>query len=642
MGFARVRGHGAARPSSWWSKLLDRFTGRSARARTSATPSPPFRRKPLFEALEPRLLLSGDPLVYAAQADEAFDLTLKLVQEGSAPLLQLVDNRGADFPLLASAALTETSAVMITGSDLDDTLRIDADLAAGVGSLLISFDAGAGDDTLRGPGTDVTWQITAADAGRVAGVEFTGVENLAGAADNRDEFVLGASASLSGLLDGGPRGFDTLVLDGGTFGSVSYAASGPDSGTIDRDGQRLAYRGLEPIFDNLSVAERVIRTSDFADRARLTDLGTELRLESLDGLQTFEGITFAEPSVSLTINLGDNASQQKLDPATAATAQDSIAAARDGNALEAVSFDLRYDNQDFSVAVAGGVFETPEGELDGGALVAHLQAAVDQALEAAGVGTPGEIVVALDPNGDVVFEQGPTSERLEVQALDLGADLIVDGEGGNDAITVAGDVTLAGHDLTLRAETIAVDPGVTVSTRTIAAGGDPSTAGSTGASGSIVLEALSGPSESFATSITVGRGASLLAQAGDGHLAGDVRLTAEDFAGIAFSQIIFGGPKSTAATIALDGATVKGDVVTVDAQADSADIFGDNSSASPLESEAIEFLSGLALIGGVSQARAEATITVDGGSIEARSLTLDALAQAEVNVRTVSLFLAFA
>ena len=152
MGYARVRDDGASRPSSWWSKLLDSFVGRPSPTRSPATRPPPFRRKPLFEALEPRLLLSGDPLIYAAQPDEAFDLTLKLVQQANSPLLQLIDNRGAE--LLDSAPLADTSAVLITGSDLDDIFSIDFNLAASVDSPLITFDAGLGDDTLRGHSGD--------------------------------------------------------------------------------------------------------------------------------------------------------------------------------------------------------------------------------------------------------------------------------------------------------------------------------------------------------------------------------------------------------------------------------------------------------------------------------------------------------
>ena len=97
-----------------------------------------------------------------------------------------------------------------------------------------------------------------------------------------------------------------MVLDGGTYDSVVYTATGPDSGTIDRDGDAITYVGLEPIFDNSSAVDRIIRTSDFDDIATLTDNGTTLTLGSVSLIPTFESITFNKPSNSLTINLGDD------------------------------------------------------------------------------------------------------------------------------------------------------------------------------------------------------------------------------------------------------------------------------------------------------------------------------------------------
>ena len=53
-------------------------------------------------------------------------------------------------------------------------------------------------------------------------------------------------------------------------------------------------------------------------------------------------------------------------------------------------------------------------------------------------------------------------DTLDIQALTLAADLIVNGEGGNDAVTINGNVNLSGNSLTVNAEQITVSPGVTV------------------------------------------------------------------------------------------------------------------------------------------------------------------------------------
>jgi len=51
---------------------------------------------------------------------------------------------------------------------------------------------------------------------------------------------------VTGRVDGGAGGFDSLVING-THASVTTAATGPNSGTVTVDGTPLAYAGLEPI-----------------------------------------------------------------------------------------------------------------------------------------------------------------------------------------------------------------------------------------------------------------------------------------------------------------------------------------------------------------------------------------------------------
>ena len=100
--------------------------------------------------------------------------------------------------------------------------------------------------TLHGPSADSAWTIDGANAGSVAGVAFTGFENLAGAANNKDTFTLAPGGTVSGLVDGGDGGFDSLVVDG-QRGSVVSNPSGPHSGALLLDGTKLTYAGLEPI-----------------------------------------------------------------------------------------------------------------------------------------------------------------------------------------------------------------------------------------------------------------------------------------------------------------------------------------------------------------------------------------------------------
>ena len=199
---------------------------------------------------------------------------------------------------------------MIRHEGLDDGL---------IGKVIVQ--GGGGSDAITGPPIDTDWHITSLDAGQVAGVSFLSVERLVGAAANRDTFFVHGAAAISGVMDGGAAGFDSLVLEGGAFARVDYVATGPTSGTITRDGVVLRYDGLEPITDNAVVAERTVSASDLPDTATLTDNG-DGTLTFASGAYaipgpipggftipavTFESITFAKPTTSLTVRLGPSA-----------------------------------------------------------------------------------------------------------------------------------------------------------------------------------------------------------------------------------------------------------------------------------------------------------------------------------------------
>ncbi|HEY2543998.1 MAG TPA: hypothetical protein VGH92_13225, partial [Gaiellaceae bacterium] len=163
-----------------------------------------------------------------------------------------------------------------------------------------SISAGGANDTLVGPGANTTWTISGADAGIVDSLSFTGVENLLGAANNEDTFVLQQSGSVSGTVDGGAAGFDTLVLDG-TWSSVVSDPVDHSSGTLNLDGNVVTYAGLEPITNAIAVADFTLNlTPNAPDTVSLTSGGGMLTISG----STLETTTFAAPTHSLTINFG--------------------------------------------------------------------------------------------------------------------------------------------------------------------------------------------------------------------------------------------------------------------------------------------------------------------------------------------------
>ena len=71
----------------------------------------------------------------------------------------------------------------------------------------------------------------------------------------------------------------------------------------------IAYAGMEPIVDDMGVADRVFTGTAVADQVRLRRDATtgKLVIESDNDVSTFESITFDDPTNSLTILLGFNA-----------------------------------------------------------------------------------------------------------------------------------------------------------------------------------------------------------------------------------------------------------------------------------------------------------------------------------------------
>jgi len=276
-----------------------------------------------LEALEPRLLLSAD-LSYTAMGSG--DFTLRLDEVDGVATVRLVDSADAQV-IFASAALADIdgssgAGVRVVSSDYDVRLTLDASLLTVDVAGGIEFLGGAGDDSLFGAAVDSLWTLTGDGIGTLGDgltdyLRFSALDHLIGAADNQDTFRVQAGGALSGTMDGGAGGFDTMLLDGGHFQNVSYGASGPQSGYVDRDGQRLNYEGLEPIVDN-STADNVSLSTNqlndslpvplpdnLADEATLTDNGDgTLSFASVSAIPTFESIRFNKPVQTLTIRLG--------------------------------------------------------------------------------------------------------------------------------------------------------------------------------------------------------------------------------------------------------------------------------------------------------------------------------------------------
>ena len=143
---------------------------------------------------------------------------------------------------LTNRQLGKFRGIEIKGGSGRDRLRIDS--TARFIERPVTFDGGAGHDAVEGPSTDTTWTIDGEDAGSVAGVAFSSVEDLQGAADNEDTFVFEEGGSVSGVVDGGAGGNDRLFL-ASSYASAEAASTGEGSGTVTVDGVVIRFAGLE-------------------------------------------------------------------------------------------------------------------------------------------------------------------------------------------------------------------------------------------------------------------------------------------------------------------------------------------------------------------------------------------------------------
>ena len=321
----------------------------------------------------------------------------------------------------------------VDAGDGDDTLIHAGFEDALVGKIVVS--GGAGSDTVTGPPTNTNWNITGQGSGKVSGVSFVQVENLRGAADNEDTFIVSAGGGLSGVIDGGAGGFDSLVLDGSS-NTVIARAYDAHSGTVTRDGSVINYAGLEPV--DFSAANVVIDLTAASDNAIVTQ---SLDVITVSGL-TFETVTFDVAGlVSVTINLGDDQGifpllNEYLDEDVFADAGlgDLIAAFVQG---DAITFQGGIDLGSASLTVGG------QGGLDNIIVTGSLTAgAIHFKSEEINVATGGSVTGA-----SVNFEAAATGNGLIPDELTKGLYLAAP----HATINVQGDVTATAGNVVMSA-----------------------------------------------------------------------------------------------------------------------------------------------------------------------------------------------
>jgi len=201
--------------------------------------------------------------------------------------------------------------------------------ASGVLNIQSVLGGAGDDDTLVGPDANTTWSITGAGSGDVGGVDFEGFENLTGAADSEDGFILYAGGSLAGTVDGGAGGPDALAVEdpenAGSFAVIQPDGTGGGTlAVVDvfaGDARTIAYAGMEQSYSvDTTDPDHVAITRSFLAEELVLEAGPEagqlqLRQDAGAGqpvrlwdVQTAQFVSatqvFDIPLGSVTIDLG--------------------------------------------------------------------------------------------------------------------------------------------------------------------------------------------------------------------------------------------------------------------------------------------------------------------------------------------------
>jgi Ca2+-binding RTX toxin-like protein len=267
------------------------------------------------------------------------------------------------------------------------------------------------------------------------------------------DFSAGNVVPLGGVtFDAGGQssGGDTLVLESGTFETITHTFANANDGSItldDGSDQRtVSYTGLEPISDNLAATDRVFDFGAAADDVTLSDGAVASDgVSRIQSVSSSETVDFATPTNSMTINTADG------DDNVTLTGVDSTFAG-----IVTVNTDGGADTVDASafpqgVTVTGG---TGNDSLTGSAFADNLTGNGDDDMIAAGDGDDilnggsGKDELLGEAGDDLVQGQGGTGDTLDGGD----GDDTLDGGSGNDLIreTFTGDATLTNSAMTGR------------------------------------------------------------------------------------------------------------------------------------------------------------------------------------------------
>ncbi|ELT96097.1 hypothetical protein CAPTEDRAFT_208413, partial [Capitella teleta] len=253
-----------------------------------------------LEQLEPRLLLSADPIAAlqdnALQLEQDASITLEVITENEQQYLRLVDENDTVLGKKSISDIAAGSTITVTGSDGADTFTVDQSfLDLGEQSFVVQFDGKGGNDKVAAADnvTSSAWQINGENEvsmGANGIVEFLNVEALQAMQTDDSQHVLAAiNNNYHWQVDAEGQGIVSTLDD--LPGSILQAVS---TVSISFDG-----------FDILGGSG-----SDYLDYSQYTtgvvvdlDAGTATGFDSVSGFNTLVGSAHSD---TLTGDSNDN------------------------------------------------------------------------------------------------------------------------------------------------------------------------------------------------------------------------------------------------------------------------------------------------------------------------------------------------
>jgi hypothetical protein len=189
--------------------------------------------------------ISSNDVLFVQMGSGADDVTLQVDPNDSGDIEVL---QGGST-VLGTFALSSFSSIVVAGDSGNDTLTLDTDDGSFIPAGGLTFDGGGGSDTLVGPNTTNSWNISGTNSGTLdSNVSFTNVANLTGGS-GADTFTFQPAGMVTGKVDG-RAGSDTLDL---LAAGAQAVATG--SGTIDGHMGNTGGAGtvISGGFDNIDV-----------------------------------------------------------------------------------------------------------------------------------------------------------------------------------------------------------------------------------------------------------------------------------------------------------------------------------------------------------------------------------------------------